>query len=264
MLAQICGAQEIERKIVIDHGNYYFTTIDPEFQVATLNKGKTSEPLKDAIKLALPAGRNYDAPVIPFSWDVRDTNVYAINFLKHPLNDRNEALKRMNIHSLKAWGKEVTPMSMIMTGTDLSPFAYFEPYAFVIRRSSTLDNFFFDGIALNDTSYCVAISNNGELSFWNYNGKSWKHTDVFKFTVKDYFSIIQHNKKVYLLMNNGSVYEATAKSILPVDMKLPGTLADGFLLADKDKNAVYYVKNKDIGQNTTLDEVIQKKSKKIF
>jgi hypothetical protein len=258
------AAQEPERKIVIDHGNYYFCSIDPEFQVGTLHTGKTSDPLKNAKKLALPAGRNYDEPLIPFCWDVRDTSFYAINFLVHPLNDRNEALKRINIQSLKAWSNEITPLSMIMQGTDLMPFTNFEPYAYTIRRSNTLEDFFFDGIALSDTSYCVGIANKGELTFWNWNGKTWKHSNVFKFPVKEYFTLIQYNKKAYLVMNSGSIYEATAKGIVPADIKLPGKLSEGILLANKDKNTILYVKNKDLGPNTTLDEVIEKKSKRIF
>ena len=254
----------MERKIVIDHGNYYFTTIHEEFQVATLHVGKSSEPLKNAKKLALPVGRNYDDPIIPFCWDVRDTSLYAINFLVHPLNDRNEALKRLNITQLKEWTKETTPLSMIMQGTDLNPFAYNEPYAYIIRRSSTLEDFFFDGIALNDTTYGMAIANKGELTFWSYNGKSWKHTDVFKFSMKEYFNIVQHNKKAYLILSPGTIYEATSKGIVPVDAKLPGKLTDGILVVDKDKNTVLYVKNSDIGPNTSLDEIITKKSKRIF
>ena len=180
------------------------------------------------------------------------------------MNDRNEALKRVSVNSLKGWSAEVTPLSMIMIGSDLSPFAYFDPYAFVIKRSSTLENFFFDGIALSDSTYCVAISNNGELTVWLYNGKAWKHTEPFKFPLKDYFTIIQHNNKAFLVTNAGTIYEATAKAMKQLEVKLPGSLADGILLADKDKNIVYYVKNKDIGQNTTLDELIQKKSKRIL
>ena len=68
--AQSALPQKIERKIIIKNNNFYYTTIDEEFQIATLHIGKTTDSLNAAKHYALPAGRNYDEPVNPFSWDV--------------------------------------------------------------------------------------------------------------------------------------------------------------------------------------------------
>lgn len=130
----VVSSQSIERKIIIQNGNYFFTTIDENNQLANLHTGKFTDSIKSAKKLAMPAGRNFDDPIIPFSWDVVDTNIFAISFLLHPLNDRNEAIKRMNISSLKERSKTLTPMELIMLSVEMNPFAYNDPYLFVRRQ----------------------------------------------------------------------------------------------------------------------------------
>ncbi|HEY0029345.1 MAG TPA: hypothetical protein VGC65_01205 [Bacteroidia bacterium] len=265
IIGTLARAQSMERKIVIENGHFYFTTIDEEFQIGSLHSGALSEPLKMAVKKALPAGRNFTDPINPFSWDISGNNFYAINFLMHPLNDRNESLKRLKISSLKAWGPAVTTLDMIMQGTDLTPFAYNEPYAFVIKRSSTLNNFFYDGIALNDSSYFMAIANNGEMSVWNFNGKEWKHSEVQNFPIDGYFSLFVHGKKVCLATNAGGLYEVSVKGISSLEGKSVGTsLPNCLLIVNKDDDSLWYLKNNDVNQHTPLNELIEKKAIRIF
>ena len=159
--------QNIERKIIIENGKYYYTTIDEEFQIATVHIGKSTEALKEAKHFALPAGRNYDAPINPFSWDLNKGFIYAINFLVHPLNDRNEALKKIKLSSLQEWDSTVTSIKLLMQSVDQNMFALNDPYIFTTKRSNILTNFYFDGIAINDSSYCMVMTNNDELTVWN-------------------------------------------------------------------------------------------------
>ena len=51
---------------ITESGNYYFTTIDELTQLATLHTGKDTSKIKSAKKLAMPVGRNFDDPIIPF------------------------------------------------------------------------------------------------------------------------------------------------------------------------------------------------------
>ncbi|MGZ4048179.1 MAG: hypothetical protein ACXVNN_02385, partial [Bacteroidia bacterium] len=206
-------AQALERKIIIENKHFYYTTIDAEFQIATLHIGNVSEALKTGGNLALPAGRNYDDPINPFSWDVLKDDFYAVSFLNHPLNDRNEALKRVKISSLQEWdNNKVTVLSMIMKSIDLPPFAYNDPYLSTIKRSNTLNNFFYDGIAISDSSYYMVITNNGELSIWNYNGLAWKSSEIQKIPVDGFFTLFELKKHPYLILNNGQVYEISTKT----------------------------------------------------
>ena len=264
VLGSTLFAQNIERKIIIVNGNFYFTTIDAEFQIGTLNTGKASEAIKTAKKLALPAGRNYSEPVNPFSWDIVDTSVYAINFLMHSQNDRNEAIKRFNVASLKEWGPTFTTMDMIMKSIELSPYTYNDPYLFITRRSNVLSNFYYDAVALNDSSYTMAISNNGELSIWNYNGKIWKHGEVQKFPVDGYFSLFTFNKKTYMILNSGVIYEISTSGISSVSKDCGSSLTNGFLVLNKDEKTVWFMKNNDLNQHTGLLELVKKKAVRIF
>lgn len=256
--AAVCG-QQLERKIIIQNGNYFFATIDELTQLATLHTGKDTSKIKSAKKLAMPAGRNFDDPIIPFSWDVADTNVFAISFLLHPLNDRNEAIKRIPFSSLKESGKSPTPMELINLSVDMNPYAYNDPYLFVTRRSNMLEGFFYDAISTRD-GYKMAISNNGELSVWNYNGTEWKHGEVFKFPINGYFSLFEKDKKTYLITNNCAVYEVVSEKLVPVKTDGMTTLKDGILVINKDKKTVSFLKNNDLNQNTALNELIAKKA----
>ncbi len=263
LVSSFVFAQAIERKIIIQNGNYYFTTIDELTQLATLHTGKDTSKIKNAKKLAMPAGRNFDDPIIPFCWDVVDTSVYAISFLLHPLNDRNEAIKRMNINSLKEPSKTVTPMDLIVLSVDLNPYAYNDPYLFVTRRSNTIEGFFYDGISTSE-GYTVAISNNGELSIWNYNGTEWKHSEVMKFSVDGYFSLFEKNKKIYFLTTGGVVQEVSTAGISPLKKDIEINQKEGFLIINKDDKTVWFMKNNDLNQNTSLNELITKKAKRIL
>lgn len=263
LFSSVVFSQSIERKIIIQNGNYFFTTIDENNQLATLHTGKFSDSLKASKKLAMPVGRNFDDPIVPFCWDVVDTNLYAISFLLHPLNDRNEAIKRINILSLKEWGKSPTPMELINLSVDMNPFAYNDPYLFVTRRSNMLEGFFYDAIATS-TGYTMAISNNGEISIWNYNGTEWKHGDVVKFPIDGYFSLFEKNKKTYLILNSGIIQEVSTNGISPNKKDVGVKLKDGFLIVNKDDNSVWFMKNEDLNQRIPLNELVTKKAKRIL
>ncbi len=257
-------SQSIERKIIIQNGNYFFTTIDENHQLATLHTGKYTDSIRSAKKLAMPVGRNFDDPIIPFSWDVVDTNLYAVSFLLHPLNDRNEAIKRLLISSLKEWSKSPTPMELINLSVDMNPFVYNDPYLFVTKRSNILEGFFYDAISNSDGTYTMAISNNGELSVWNYNGTEWKHGEVIKFPVDGYFSLFEKNKKTYLISNSSVIHEVSTNGVVSTKKNIGTTLKEGFLVINKDEKTISFMKNDDLNQKTPLNELIAKKAKLIL
>lgn len=265
MIASVSQAQPIERKIVISHNTFFYTTIDVEFQLATLHKGNISSALNAAKDLALPAGRNYDQPIVPFSWDVLNNTVYAVNFLAHPMNDKNEALKRFPISGLQEWSDKITMTDMLMKSVDQNMFAYNDPYMFVLKRSNILDHFFYDAIAINDSSYLMAIANNGELSIWNYNGTKWEHGNIIQLKTDDYFTLFPFGKKVYMALSSGDVYEVTKNNVIAVPGKTIGEpLSNGFIILNKDDNSVCFMKNSQLDKITPLNKQIKKKAIKIF
>ena len=263
-LTSLLLGQSIERKIIIQNGNYFFTTIDDNNQLATLHTGKDTAAIRNAKKLAMPVGRNYDDPIVPFAWDIVDTSVYAVSFLLHPLNDRNEAIKRLLISSLKTWDQSPTPMELINLSIDMNPYAYNDPYLFVTRRSNLIEGFFYDLVAPDNNSMTMAISNNGELSIWNYTGAAWEHGEVVKFPVDGYFSLFELNKKSYLITNSGILFEVSTSGTKQLKKDLNISLKDGFLIVNKDLQTVSFMKNSDLNQQTPLNELITKKAKRIL
>ncbi|MDD5569826.1 MAG: hypothetical protein PHD97_01570 [Bacteroidales bacterium] len=263
--AVVTVAQNIERKIVIENNQFYYTSIDEEFQIATLHTGKISESLKSARLLALPAGRNYAEPVNPFSWDLHNDNFYCVNFILHPLNDRNEALKRFPVSTLKTWSNEVNVMDMLMKSVDRNMFAPNNPYQYIVSKSNIFNCFFYDGIALNDSSYFVAICNNNLISIWNYNGKKWEHGSDMEFPYCNYFSLFIHNENLYLISGEGNIFSVKDYSMALVNDKSVGdALSDCVIIENRDDNSISVMKNNNIDFNRALDEQIINKAIKIF
>jgi len=194
--------------------------------------------------------------------------------LLHPLNDRNEAIKRLLISSLKTWNQSPTPMELINLSIDMNPYAYNDPYLFVTRRSNLIEGFFYDLVAPDNNSMTMAISNNGELSIWNYTDAAWKHNDYFapkwehgdvlKFPVDGYFSLFELNKKSYLITNSGILFDVSTSGIKQLKKDLNISLKDGFLIVNKDLQTVSFMKNSDLNQQTPLNELIIKKAKRIL
>ncbi len=240
-------AQTVERKIIIQQNRFYYTSIDSEQQVATLHTGDVSDTAATINHLAVPAGRNFREPLIPFCWDITLKNLYAINFIDHPMNDRNESLKRISLENLRKWDSTLSPKQMILKSTEENLFTFFQPYRFIQKRSKEWQHFFFDAIAINDTSYYVAIANKGELSLWQYNGKEWKHSPVFPFKLDNHFSIFEHNKKIFMLQQNGHIYELSlTKTPKLIKVKTSAPLTDGFLVINKDTKSIQYIKEKQL------------------
>ncbi len=265
MIVCALQAQSIERKIVISHNTFFYTTIDEEFQMATLHKGHVSASLKNGKSLALPAGRNYTQPIVPFSWDVMNNDFYAVNFVNHSQNDKNEALKRFPFADLLEWSSKVNVPDMLMKSTEMNMFAYNDPYMFVVNRSNIIDHFFYDAIALNDSSYLMAITNNGEMSIWNYDGKKWEHGDVQQIKIDDYFSLFSSGQKTYMVLSTGDIYQVGKNGIVPVSGKTIGQpLNSGFLVLNKDDNSVYFMKSSQLDKVVALNKQIKKKAIKLF
>jgi hypothetical protein len=265
ILSPICFSQTVERKIIIQNNLFFYTTIDAEFQIATLHTDSLSRSLNSARKLALPAGRNYTQPVNPFSWDLRDSLMFAINFLNHPLNSKNEALKQFPLSSLREWSKDVTVMDMIMKGVEDNRFAYNDPYKFIKRQTHYLNGFFFDGIVLQDSIYVMAIANNDQLSIWNYANGKWTHGEQQSFSIRQFFSLVEKNKQLYIVLNNGNIHRVSGLKVSSTPEVITNkNLQDYLLVLNRDRNVVQLIKRSELNTSITFKELIEKKGIYIF
>lgn len=258
-------SQIAERKIIIQNNSFFYTTIHDEFQIATLNTGNFAEPLKSAKKLALPAGRNYNEPVNPFSWDITDSLMYAISFLNHPLNSKNDALKCFKLSSLQEWSDSVTVMDMIMKSVDQNRFAYNEPYKFMMHQSNYLNGFYFDGIVLPDSSYEMVIVNNNQLNIWNFANNKWTHSETQTFIIDGFFSLFEVSGQLYMILNNGNVHKVLKEQIQQApDVVTNKSLKENILILNRDKNTIQLIKNNDLNMHLPFKELIEKKGISIF
>ncbi len=258
-------SQNIERKIIVQNNSFFYSTIHDEFQIATLNVGSFTESLADAKKLAVPAGRNYNEPVNPFSWDMKDSTMYAVNFLNHPLNSKNDALKQFQLSTLKEWSKDVTVMDLIMKSVDENRFAYNEPYKFMMHHSNYLNNFFFDAIVLTDSSFMMVIANNNELTIWKFVHGNWTHSALQPFVINGFFTLFEWNKQPYIIFNNGQVHKVYEKEMaVKPEMVTNKKLIDHLLILDRDKNTVQLIKINEINMRVPFNELLKYKGIPIF
>ena len=261
----ICVSQNMERKIIVQNHSFFYTTIDQEVQIGTLHTGDWTQPLKTGKKLALPFGRNFSKSFNPFCWDITDSTMYAVNFLNHPLNNKKDALKSIQLSSLKEWSDSIQPIEMILKGTERMGFTPNEPYSFTLHISNIINGFYFDGISCSDSSYEMVIVNNNKLSIWNYNHKKWSHSEIQDFQVNGFFTLFEFDGQLYLILNNGNIHKVTPEKIIAQPEKITGkSLTDYTLILNRDSNKVSLIKISELQINKPLNELIETKAISVF
>lgn len=258
-------SQNPERKIIIENGVCYYTTIDPEFQIATLYAVAFDKPMKMAKKYVLPAGRNVSIPIIPFSWDMVGKDVFAINFMNNALNNRRNAIKRIPINTLNEWTEKTSISDVVMKSTEIQPYIPFEPYSYITDKSSVLDHFFFDAVATTDSSFCFAVSNNGELTIWHHANKKWERGETINMQTNDFFSLFLYKKQVYLATSEGKIYAIQNNTLLiPTEKNINKLLADGVLIVNKMNNTVSFIDKAKLNEQKSLEEMMKSSSIPLF
>ena len=258
-------SQNLERKIIIENGMCYYTTIDPEFQIATLYVVAFDKPMKTAKKYALPAGRNLSVPIIPFSWDVVGKDVFVVNFMNNALNNRRNAIKRIPMNTLNEWTEKISISDVVMKSTEVQPYAAFEPYSYITDRSNILDHFFFDAVATTDSSFCFAVSNNGELTIWNYANEKWERGETINIKTDDFFSLFLYKKHAYLATSEGKIYEIQNNTLLkPTEKSISKPLADGILISNKMNGTISFLDKTKLNEQKSMEEIMKDNSNPIF
>jgi hypothetical protein len=253
-----CFSQAVERKIIIDKGTCYYTTIDPEFQIATLYAVDINKPLKCAKKLVLPAGRNFNMPVIPFCWDIAGSDVLAINFINNARSNRKQAVKRIPIRSLNEWNEQTSISDVVMYSVEYPPYTVFQPYQYITDKSNMLDHFFFDGIACSDSSFFFVISNNGELSTWQYNNNGWIRGETIDLPIADYFSLCTHKAQPYLVLSDGRIYAIKNNQLMKApEKKLDTKLSDVILIINKMNDTVFFISASSFTAERSVEELMK-------
>ena len=265
LIWQTSNSQSIERKIIVDNNIFYFCSIDNDLQLATLHQGKVSNSLNSSKHYALPAGRNFEEPVNPFSWDINDHFFYANNFLNNPNNDKKKSLRRFSLNSIHKQDTAKSSNDMLNASLYQNNFATNAPYQFIRRQATTfINNFFFDGIVLHDSVYAMAITNNNELTIWNYDGSTWKHGEIKTMAFEDYFTLFTFHKKLYMILNKGEVFEISIDSITYIKTIQKMNLKECTLIINNNDNTIKYINNNSINYKMPFNKLIKEKAIQIF
>lgn len=266
LLCSISFAQDIERKIIVENGSYYYTTIHSENQLAVLHIGKVDAKVKDAERLIVPAGRHSDDPLIPFSWDLWKNELITVNFLQHPMNDRMEALKKFSLRMCEPYVDSMDFYSIIMKSTEMNPFANNEPYKYIRLETKILENFFFDGLQLNDSTYFHVVSNNKSISFWKCTKKTWSMGTEQLFDDTSYFTLIKQKKKLYLIHANGQIWNISFENGLMSEAgsRIPTDLKNVVLIEDRDNDQIFYIERSRFDTEMTIESLLKQRAIKLL
>lgn len=246
LLALCCGfslhAQPaIERKIVIEHGQFYFFTIDEETQLATLHTGAVTEKLSSAAGYPVPIGRERAEAFNPLCFDISNNTLIGINWILNSNNSRYEALKKIDLRDWKKMRRDWTSEDWAQVSFDQPVLAPNVPWQEMIEANNVLDHCFFDLVQIE--SKIMAICNQGQLRIWAFAGEKW--TPLSKpvpvgFT--RYFSLVSvKGAGIAVIDGQGSVYRLDEASGTMSKVKNGNETQAQLLIVDYDAYKTYTV-----------------------
>jgi hypothetical protein len=252
----------IERKIVVENGQFYFFTINEETQLATLYTGLLQQKIKDASKYRFPIGRENREDPNPLSFDIHGNRFVGINWILNSNNSRYEAIKNIDLRDWQKSHSEWTDEDWAQLSFDQPLLAPNEPWQQMLERNHVLDHFFFDLICTDVP--VMAICNQGQLSLSHYNGKGWEHSVPVPVPFDEYFSLVSRKGKLGIVDRQGNVYTVDpAANMLQLKVRARGTKPQ-VLIIDKDKGKNYLLPQEAIDASTFFSvKDLLKESKEI-
>jgi hypothetical protein len=254
----------IERKIIIEDGQFYFFTVDDETQLATLYSGLVSQKLKGAKKRLFPIGREYTEPFNPLAFDINADEFVGVNWILNSMNGRYDAIKKI---SIKDWSKgraDWTNEDWGQASFDMPVAAPNDPWERMLEVNNTLENCFFDIIQSN--TLVMGVCNQGQLWIKEYKGNIWKNRAEIKVPFKQCFTLINRpNGKIGLLDAHANYYQIDEqKNELSLIQKGNYVKAQ-IVIVDKDKKENYLIAIEAIeaGIYNSLDQVIKESAIKL-
>lgn len=204
MLPLLAPAQKIERKIIIQDGQFYFFTVDDETQLATLYTGSVSQRLNNAVKRPMPLGRMADEPQTPLCFDVDGNELTGINWILNSNNSRYEALKKIDLRDWKKARPEWTIEDWAQVSFDQPMLAPNDPWEQTMEENNILDHAFFDLVKTGEP--IMAVSNQQKLSLYHYAGGAWRKQLSMPYALSSYFSLVPHKGTILLADATGNIY----------------------------------------------------------
>ncbi len=257
--------QGIERKIIIQDKHFYFLKINEENQLATMFVGKTNEAVSHADSFAVPFGRNFEMPFNPFVWDFYKDNFFALNFLRHPLNDWNEAVKIIGMKDLKSdsFLQHASAIDLILKSCDYYAWQMNEPFMEIKKNKTHFDQFFYDGVMSSDSTLWMVYAIDHQYQLWQLHKQEWKQIGGQDLKLENYFSLVNWKNKLLLFYQDNfcAINKKSGKIIGKYQFK--GSLDKGVLVIDRDKNRLYWLASENLNSELPFEKILKSKAKLI-
>jgi outer membrane protein assembly factor BamB len=240
LCSTVVAQSAIERKIIIQNGQFYFFTIDEETQLATLFSGSIKQKLNKAQKRVFPVGREQNDPLNPLCFDINGDEFVGTNWMLNSNNSRYEAIKRINIKNWSKTRSEWTIEDWAQVSFNQPILAPNEPWEKMLKDNNVLENTFFDLIKTDLT--VMAVCNQGKLWISNFDGKAWKLRLETNHRFQHFFSLIDRSGgRIGLLDTEGNYFAINEKAQeLTLIQKFQGD-KQWLLIVDKDKAKNYII-----------------------
>lgn len=204
--------KNIERKIVIEEGKFYFVSYHEEEFKYILHVGSVLQSVSQAIQIELPWGSSYDFPLNQFMWDVYKDTFYCVNRTPHSLNDQTQNIKKVAIEELIDFANNKTTRDeYIFIGIDAYAYVDNRGHKDILGKHIYQDTYFSD----------MCVDENGKIVYFTTvdSMRRWYKNDFveYAFTHSNDSILLQP-----LLVENGN-------ALLFLNMKIELHSKDGLL-----------------------------------
>lgn len=236
-LSAKAGAQRIERKIVVENGQFRFISIDPETQLAHLHTGAMRQKSEEADDWIIPTGRNNEDPVNPLAFSLRGDELISVNWMLNALNSRYDAIRQTDLrywrkprpdwHS-EEWAEASFAQTMVAPN---------EPWQQMLAENNVLSDCYFDLIAAHK-HLVMAVCNQGKMRIWQWDGKIWNASEALSYPDKCAFSLVARGSKVGIWSSAGTFYlwDISGRQLKTIKRGLPKNL---LLVEDHDRDKYF-------------------------
>ena len=198
---------------------------------------------------------------IPKTWDIEDTLFWGLNGV----------LVRTDGHPLYIASKGV------LERIPLSRLTYENYYLKRKAREKFEDKYedkkiifdrlikttYFDILTTKDGTPNYILYFENKISVWKLINDDWINYGTFDFSTNGFFTCFEHQKDLYLIDYNSTVYKINKNGLEKVT-DLPDKLIDIALVVNKDTDTISYIKQTDIKNASSITQLIKEKSISIF
>ncbi len=256
-VSSLLAQGNFEPKMIIM--NSFFYAVEIENQMAKLYVGKIDKPIDSATIYALPAGtKRRSLKFLPFSWEMKEDTIYAINFTESPQNNRLTSLKSIPFKSLRLYDSSKV-QQQLMEAARLNSVIMNLPLKTTISKYKYMDDLFFDLVEYDGTLYQF-ISVNDELTIWSYSNGTWQQSEIFSFDAHHYFLTYVQANQIFIVNAKGEVFRNDGELIPFSSLNFP--LSENVMINNYDSGRISFV-SQHVFENTSLSlqSILDKYSK---